>query len=80
MKLTPREIQIVEAACQYGLCVTGGVYYRLGGHGDVPVRFHPATLRNLQARGLIEHRGYWQGTDAGRAAVWRLSDKNGKAA
>jgi hypothetical protein len=68
-KLTDRERKIVRGAVDYGLSDVGGDYYQLGGHGCVPVRYHPDTLRSLERRGLVVRRGYWAATDVGRAAV-----------
>lgn len=52
-----------------GLSDIGGAYYQLGGHGYVPVRFHPDTLPNMARRGWLMRAGYWKATINGRAIV-----------
>ena len=66
MKLTSRELMILKGAADHGLSSHGGEYYRLGGHGCVPVRYHPGTLPSLVRRGLVERGPYWRATAAGR--------------
>lgn len=66
MKLTSRELMILKGAADYGLSDIRCTYYQLGGYGHVPVRYHPATLRSLAHRGLVEHDHYWKATAAGR--------------
>jgi len=68
-KLSDREMAILRGAATYGISDVTGDYYQLGGHGCVPVRFHPGTLRKLQRRGLVVHDGYWKATDLGKSIL-----------
>ncbi len=53
MRLTKREETIISAAASGPITQIGKTYYRLGGFGNIDVRFSYMTLHNLHKRGLL---------------------------
>lgn len=73
-RMSEREKTLLNECCKYAICTVGNQYYRLGGHGHVPLRWNYATLRNLEKAGLVEYIGYWKATQKGQD----LMQPNGK--
>jgi hypothetical protein len=65
-RMSEREKTLLNECCKYAIGTTGNKYYRLGGHGYVPLRWNYATLRNLEKAGLVEYIGYWKATQKGQ--------------
>lgn len=68
--LTERQFALLREAERYTISETGNVYYRVGGHGTVPIRYDYRSFRKLRDMGLVEHKGGgWRATDAGLSAL-----------
>lgn len=65
-RMSEREKTLLKECCEYAICTVGKEYYRLGGHGHVPLRYHDATLYKLQKLGLVENHSYWKATQKGQ--------------
>lgn len=64
-KLTERQVALLREAERYVISETGNDYYRVGGHGTVPIRYDYRSFRKLRDMGLVEHKdGGWQATSA----------------
>lgn len=72
--LTDREVAIIRGADRHGVTVVRNKYYQVGGHGIIPVQYHPATLFALQRINLLTNDGVWRTTRTGRD-VLKLMDK-----
>jgi len=74
MNLTARQRALLEEMKTYALSDAGGKFYRLGGHGCVPLRYDYRTLPRLHDLGLVSRRGFvWEITHDGRAAVFKIT-------
>lgn len=69
-KLTERDLALIDECERYCISDDGRGYYRLGGYGHAPIRYHHASLRRLRRGGWVEDsKGYYKATPAGRAAL-----------
>jgi hypothetical protein len=67
--ITPREKILLNACCQYSIYDDRSrkLYYQLGGHGHVPIRYHPNTLYKLRGLGLVTDSSEgWKATEKGK--------------
>jgi hypothetical protein len=70
MNLTPIQIQMLAECCQYSisdLSERSGrrYFYRLGGHGEVPMRYNSKLLPGLARLGLVIANGGYSATVEG---------------
>jgi hypothetical protein len=72
MKISPHQTQLLRECCKYKISSFAQRYLRLGGSGEVPMRYNANTLRILSGHGLVEYVGYWQATEAGKAFIAAL--------
>lgn len=74
MRLSPRQIALLRECAAYAIADQHWckLYYRLGGYGCVPLRYHRDTMRNLVKLGLVTDGSVSRATDQGRAALAAL--------
>lgn len=71
-KMTGRDLALIGECARYCISDDGRSYYRLGGYGHAPIRYHHASLRKLKRAGLVENsKGYYAATDKGREYLAR---------
>ncbi len=75
MKLSNNQIALLKECCQYNISDYGKQYYRLGGYGFARIRYNHRTLRVLKENGLVEYKGYWVATEAGKELVDRSASE-----
>lgn len=66
--LSPNQITLLRAATRYAIMDdwNRNVFYQLGGHGYVPIRYNRDTLRVLVNRGFVTSGSAAQATEAGK--------------
>lgn len=70
MRLTSRHAKLLREATHHAISDHGGEYYRLGGHGVVPITYNRASYPRLERMGLVTREaGYWKATQAGKEAI-----------
>lgn len=68
--LNERQKTLIREALVYAIADDGGIFYRLGGHGYVPLRYDHRSYPALAALGLVERVvNHWKATAAGAAAI-----------
>ena len=76
-KITPHQLALLRECCQYSISEmsSDNEWYRLGGHGNVPLRFDSRTMPALLRAGLVRYDGYYKATDAGCELVAELDGR-----
>lgn len=72
MKLTPHQIALLREASKYSLMELGGKYYRLGGHGNAPLRLVRKSRIALQQAGLLAEGSTIKTTELGKTRLFEL--------
>lgn len=69
-KLTDRQRILIREALIYAIADDGGKFYRLGGHGYVPLRYDYRSYQTLYEMGYVERRvNHWKATRLGAEAI-----------
>lgn len=69
-KLTECELALLAECCEYNIMDDRTIgYYRLGGHGNAPIRYHHARMRKLERLELVHRNGGYVATKKGKELI-----------
>ena len=73
-RLSHHQLALLRECCRYSISEwsSKNQWYRLGGHGTVPLRYNQNTMQILHAKDLVEYKGYYTATYDGRKLVAEL--------
>lgn len=68
-RLTQPQLALLHECSTYSISIDQKRYYRIGGSGFAPIRFNDNTMRVLEKKGMVEYKGYWTATEAGKERI-----------
>lgn len=76
--LTKNQLYLLSECENYALMIDRSRagksrWYRLGGHGYVPLRYDARTMRALVDLGLVDEMRHFQATEKGKAVLAKIT-------